>query len=298
MIKRIGAIFAACILMVMMSASVCFAGTLEIKDSSPKDGATGTAIENLGVKLYFSEPMYSEKYNKKNEKCFQILDDKGKEVPILVVFNNKKGYEDQVLVLEKTTSDYKVKADSEYKLIISDKLVSASGNTLSDKALAESEITFRTLNQKRAQAINMGMMLVMMLVMIGATMKQTKKAAEEQKKKEGYQKVNPYKEAKKTGKSVEEIVAKEQKERAKYEAKEAARRAKEEEERAEEEAKRAAEEAALLAASRKHVSGPRPISAAGSTYKSGRKAAAEKKAAEEAARRAKGTTNPKNKKKK
>lgn len=298
MIKRIGAMLAACMLIVMMSSSVCFAGTLEIEKSSPKNGETGTAIENLGVKLYFTEPMYSEKYNKQNEKCFTITDEKGKEVPILVVFNSKKGSENQVLVLEDTTSEYKVKADSEYTLTISDKLVSASGNTLSDKALSDSVITFRTLNQKRSQAVNMAMMVVMMLVMVGATIRSTKKAEEEKHKNEAPAPVNPYKEAKKTGKSVEEIVAKAEKEKAKYEEKEAKRRAAYEAELAEEEERRAAEEAALAVASRKHVSRPRPISEAGSEYKSGRKALAEQKAREEAERRAKGTTNPKNGKKK
>lgn len=297
MIKRIGAILAACMLTVMMSASVCFAGTLGIEKTSPKDGETGTAIENLGVKLYFTEPMYSDKYNKQNEKCFTITDSEGKEVPILVVFNNKEGYENQVLVLEDTTSDYEVAPDSEYTLTISDKLKSASGNTLSDEALAGSVITFRTLNQKRTSAINMVMMVVMMLVMVGATMKGAKKAEEEKHKDDAPAKVNPYKEAKKTGKSVEEIVAKAEKEKAKYEEKEAKRRAEYEAELAEEEERRAAEEAALLAASRKHVSGPRPISAAGSTYKSGRKALAEQKAKEEAERKARGTTNPKKGKK-
>ena len=299
MIKRIGALLTAFLLVILMAAPAAFAGELAIEKSTPKDGDKGTAIDNLGVKIYFTEPMYSEKYNAQNEKCFKITDDTGKEIPLVVVFNKKEGYENQVLVLEDTNNDkYKVKADTEYTLTISPELVSATGDSLSQETLANNTMTFRTLNQKRTQAVNMAMMFVMMAVMMGATMRSTKKGVEEeQKKRAELEKVNPYKEAKKTGKSVSEIVAQEQKKREKYEAELEAERAEWEAEKAAEEAERQAAIEAALAAGRKHVSRPRPISEAGSTYKTGRKALAEKKAAEEAARKAKGTTNPKKGKK-
>ena len=61
--------------------------------------------------------------------------------------------------------------------------------------------------------ISLGMMVVMFGGMIVVTSKAAKKNIEEERKKQD--KVNPYKEAKKTGKSVEEIVEKDQKRKAK-----------------------------------------------------------------------------------
>lgn len=294
--KRIGAIFSICLLVIMMSVVPCFAGNLEIELSNPKDGDTGMAKENLGVKLYFNEDMYSKKYNEANEKCFTITDENGKEVPIIVVFNSKKDCRNQVLVLEDTTSDYEVEQEMEYTLHIDENLVSADGDTLSDKALAESDISFTTVNQSKTNMINMVMMMLMMVVMVFFAIRGTKKEAEKSHKKE--EKVNPYKEAKRTGKSVEEIVAKDEKAKAKKAAKEAKVAEEEAKEREKEAARIAEEEARIAAAGRKRVSRPRPVSEAGSTYVTGRKALSEKKAAEEAARRAAGTTNPKHKNKK
>ena len=240
--------------------------------------------------------MYSEKYNKANEKCFSITDEKGKAIPIIVVFNSEKGYENQVLVLEDTTSKYEVQQEMTYTLHIDENLVSASGDTLSDKALAESDISFTTVNQSKTNTVNMLMMVAMIVVMIFFTMRGNKKEAEKNPKKE--EKVNPYKEAKRTGKSVEEIVAKDEKAKAKKAAKEAKIAEEEAKEREKEEARIAEEEARIAAAGRKRGSRPRPISEGGSTYVTGRKALAEQKAKEEAAKRAAGTTNPKHKSKK
>lgn len=288
--KKALVILTSCIIVMLMSVSVCFgAETLEITQSSPKNGATGTSIENLSVKLWFNEPMYSEKYNNANKKCFQLTDSKGKKLPTIVSFNKEDDYKNQVLVLLDTTSKYKVKDSTKYKLIISDKLRSANGNTLNQKTLKDyGEFSFTTLNQKRAMAVNMLLMVVIMVVMMWATMRSTKKSEEENKKKQN-QKVNPYKEAKRTGKSVEEIVAKDQKNKAKQAAKEAKEKEKAEASHVEEKE----DDPGIM-----RVSRPRPIAEAGGKHKSGKKAEAERKAKEEAAKKAKGTTNPKNKGKK
>ena len=118
-----------------------------------------------------------------------------------------------MLVLEDTTAKYEVQQEMTYTLHIDENLVSASGDTLSDKALAESDISFTTVNQSKTNMINMLMMVAMIVVMIFFTIRGSKKEAEKNPKKE--EKVNPYKEAKRTGKSVEEIVAKDEKAKAK-----------------------------------------------------------------------------------
>ena len=96
--------------------------------------------------------------------------------------------------------------------------------------------------------------------MIFYTTRATKKAMEKENQAKGKSEtVNPYKEAKRTGKSVEEIVAKDQQRKAK----EAAAREKQRAREAEIEATLEEEPVS----SNKRVSGPKPISAAGSTYK-------------------------------
>lgn len=220
--KRIATIFTLIALMVTMATSVCFAGNqLTLESSYPKDGSTGASIENLGVKLYFDGTMTEEKAGKANGKdIFQLYDDEGKKLPTRVIYASKE--EGVVLVLLDTNSKQavKVKSNAEYSLKISGDLVDDNGKQLGKNK----EITFKTLNQSTNSMISLGMMVVMFGGMMIITTRTAKKAAEEEAKKK-QEKVNPYKEAKKTGKSVESIVEKDQKKKAK-EAEKAARKAK------------------------------------------------------------------------
>lgn len=310
--KRIVAILLATMLAAVFCVVPAFAASsLEITKTTPANDTTGAAIDNLGVKIWFNEDMYSEKYDKAQRECFKLTDEKGEEVPIIVAINPAKDKRNEVLVLEDSTTDYEVLQETKYTLTISEDLVSAAGNTLSEASLAENgTVTFTTQNQKKAMTGNMVLMFAMMGGMIFFTMRDTRKQAEEETtRKKTEQKVNPYKEAKKTGKTVEDIVAKDEKDKAKRAEKEAAKEAKKEKQR-EADRRLAEKEAAKLMKDRrekvevedpfrKRVSRPRPISEAGSTYKTGRKALAEaaeaKRKAEEEARKARGTTNPKKK---
>jgi len=114
--------------------------------------------------------------------------------------------------------------------------------------------------------------------------KQMAKAQEESAKE---QKVNPYKVSKETGKSVQEVVEKDLKEKEKKARKENKKQGQE----TQSAGKTGKPEAEQKKINHYKVSAPKPISLAGSTYKTGRKAEAEKKA--EAAKKA-GTTRPKN----
>lgn len=206
--KRVGAILTLAALIITLSASFCFADSLTIDETYPKDGSTGASIENLGVKIYFSEELTEETVGKANSKAFQLYDDEGNKLPTRVLYSDKeKGV---VLVLLDNTGEDKVtvKGNTEYTLKVSGDLVDDKGNTLGK----DREITFKTLNQSTNVMISMGMMVLMFGGMIIVSSRSAKKAAEEYKKEE---KVNPYKEAKKTGKSVEEIVEKDQKKKAK-----------------------------------------------------------------------------------
>lgn len=275
--KRIGAILCLSLLLVLMTTSFSFATGLELTDTYPRDGGKGMQLVNTGVKLYFNEPMKSAKAIKADEDCFKFTDQDGKVQKIKVVYSNKEP--NQILVLINQTLEQK----TTYKLTISKDLMSQSGNTLGK----EQTISFTTRDTSMDTKVNMGMMAVMMIGMVWFTSRSAKSHVKKELLAEGKEDiVNPYKVAKETGKSVEEIVAKDQKEKEKHKKKREKMLAKHEEDRA---------EAQAPDNGNMRVKAPRKISEGGSTYVTGRKAKAE---AEARKRAAAGTTNPKHKAKK
>ncbi|MCB6994274.1 Ig-like domain-containing protein [bacterium 210820-DFI.6.37] len=278
--KRIGAILCLALMTVFMSASVCFAGQgdLVIKDQYPKDGATGTAVENASIKIWFNQDVKpkTQDIRKANKKAIKLVDEKGKSVPIYVAYSP----DEEGLMMVLSSENAQIKGDTKYTLTIDSSFQATSGDTLAKG----DKVAFKTLNQSQATTVNMVMMAVMMVGMIFFSSRSMKKQMEKEKNEKGKQEtVNPYKEAKRTGKSVEEIVEKDKKNKEKQAAAAAKRAAKREKERQEEEAA-ALEEAK---SSNKRVAGPRPISAAGGKYKAPKKT--QKKAQQN-----KGTTRPKN----
>lgn len=278
--KKIRAIFTLTVLILTVAAvsatgALAAEGKLTLNDSYPEDGSTGASIENLGVKLYFDGDMSEEKAGKANgADIFQLYDSEGKALPTRVLYNsNEQGV---VLVLLDTNAEDTptVASNSEYTLKISGELVDDNGNQLGQ----DQEITFRTLNQTTNTIISVVMMVGMFAIMMIATSRAAKKRVEEEKKQD---KVNPYKEAKKTGKSVEEIVEKDQKKKAR-EAEKAARKAAEEEEDSEN-----------FRVKRRHSA-----SEAGSKYVAERRAAAEEARAKAEALEAKRKAAARKKKKK
>lgn len=282
---RILLILTLVILTVTLSVGMAFAdgteetgevsGGLNLVDSYPKDGATGAAIENFDVKLYFDGKLTKEVLGSKNDKCFKITDADGTELPLLVLYDPKN--HDVMMILfdyntEKTDADGKplrVKGDTEYTLTISGDLMADNGDTLGQ----DQTITFKTINQTRNSAISMFMMLILYAGIIFFTMRNSKKKAEENKAN-GYDPVNPYKEAKRTGKSVEEIVEKENRKKEKAAIK-AARAAEEDEDDDD-------DYEPYVPEGHYRVKTLRTVASGGSTYITGRRAAAEERAAREA----------------
>lgn len=273
--KRIGAVVSLLLIMVMATASFCFAAPegLVLEKQYPDDGATGTAVENVSVKLWFNKNVRPETkaIRKANKKAIKLLDEKGKAVPIYVAYNpDEVG---QVMVL--SAGKAKIKGDTKYTLTIDPSFQATDGSTLAEG----DKITFTTLNQSRNTTINMLIMGVMMVGMIFFSVRSTRRQEEKEKASKGKtDTVNPYKEAKRTGKSVEEIVAKDQKKKEKLAAA-AAKKA--------EQQKEGTEERTQISPDNKRVAGPRPISAAGSEYKHPKKKPQQNNTN-------KGTTKPKN----
>lgn len=241
--------------------------SLEIENTYPVDGQKNTTVENLSVKLDFNQSVSDKSNRDINSKAFTIKEKNGKKVPIRVMYNPKDAK--QVMVIaDNHDGKNKIKEDTKYTLHVSKNLISDTGSTLGHDV----EIKFTTMNQKRNTMIYMAMMVVMFGGMFFFTSRSVKKEREAELDDKEI-KVNPYKEAKRTGKSVEEIVAKQEKEKAKRAEKAEKARAKREAEEA-----RLAEmygEEEELPPGHFKVNAPRPISVAGGKTVSGRKALAE-----------------------
>lgn len=289
--KRIGAIVCLAALIVTMTASVCFgAQSLELVKNYPRNEQTNTTKDNMCVKLWFNNDMDSEKLEKVNKDCFTITDPKGKKIPIKVFYNNPKDKK-QIMVLadtNKINTAEDIKDNTEYTLTISGKLQDKAGNTLGE----DQKISFTTLNQGQSTKVYMIMMVIMMGGMFFFTSRQMKKqtAKQQEEGKVREEPFNPYKEAKKTGKSVDEVIAIHEKEMAKKAAKEAKKisRQKDVDDDDYEEDDNG----------NYKVKGPKPVSAGGSSYITGRKAIAEAKKAEEERLEKRRAANAKKKKKK
>ena len=307
--KRASALVCALIVAVFMMAPAAFAaGTddaaadksaaaaktdLELVNSSPEDGATGVAVDNLSVKMRFNKDVTpsSDDIRKANAKQFKMVDSDGKKIPLKVYYSEKeKGLILVAADVYDGSSKNRIKGGADYTLTVGRNFQATDGSTTGQQIA----VKMTTLNQGRSTAIYMLLMVLMMAGMVFFTVRSTKNAEkkkkEERELKEG---VNPYKEAKKSGKSVAEVVAKENKKKAKKE--EAIRRQKEAE---------AAIEAEIIEKirreSNKRVSAPRAIASAGSTLKlkvvndAGHKVdPAKAKSDSEVHKSNKGTTNPK-----
>ena len=114
--KRAGRILSLVIVTIMLCTAVCFAdsaaaGSFNLVEAYPKDGATGTAMETVGVMMYF-DTLFSEVVHKnKNDKAFQLVDPEGKSLPLMVLYVPKEDVKEEgvkgiILVLLDNTGDH------------------------------------------------------------------------------------------------------------------------------------------------------------------------------------------------
>lgn len=270
------------IMFIAASANVLAEEEFVLVESYPKDGANNAAVENLGVKLTFNSDVNAEENQAANEKCFTLQGPDGSKLPTKLYYNPKDAK--QILVLYDTSEPITTRTSEHYTFTISKDFKNNEGQTLGKDEVIE----FDTINQSFNTKVYMVAMLLMIAGMAVFTTLQARKATdgngkEKDTKEEAF---NPYKEAKRTGKSVAEVVAIHEKEVAKAEARAAKNNASLYDDDEDEE---------LEESGNYKVKGPRPISAGGSTYITGRKALAEEKKAEEE-RLAKRRANAKKKK--
>lgn len=249
--KRLSLVTLLTTIMLMMATAFSFAeGELEIVSSYPENDQKNTSIENLGVKLIFNKPINTKEAKAANADKFTIVDENGKKVPIHVLFSEKN--DGLVLVLADTDKGFRAENNAEYTLTVAAGLEDNEGNTL-DK---DEVIKFKTYNQRVNNMVNMGMMTVMFGGIMVLTMRQNNKKDDEEDKKSDTKEAafNPYKEAKRTGKSVEEVMA----EQAKKEEKKAKRKARKK--KAEAEPEKKIDNCAEILNNVYHVKAPAPTS--------------------------------------
>lgn len=205
--KRIGAIVSLLVILIVLSTSMSFASGLTLISSFPEDGDSSLMPANIAVKLVFSENMTSEEAQAANESRFAITDSEGKAIKFDPLYNADKYPNEIWIQITETLTD-----DTEYTIKIAAELESSAGNSLDDPI----SISFAT---RDTAADSNGYMILMVLMVVGMVVFTAWDTKRQMKKKDGGKdedsKVNPYKEAKKTGKSVEEIIAKAEKEKEK-----------------------------------------------------------------------------------
>lgn len=207
--KRIGIILGLSVIIILAAATTCFAQGLSLVSTNPVDGDNSLQFTNVAVKMVFSENMTSDEAQAANEHRFKITDNKGENISYKTLYNAKKYPNEIWLQITETLT-----TDTKYKLIISGNVVSSTGDTLG----TSQTMKFGTRNTKQDNNVYMVLMLVMVAGMIGFTTWEAKRKLKQELEEKGEEsKVNPYKESKKTGKSVEQIVAKTEQEKAKAE---------------------------------------------------------------------------------
>lgn len=274
--KKISAIACLTMIMVMLMASLCFASeTFKITSTYPKDGATDTTKDNMCVKVYFNKAVGNATSKAANKNEFTITNSSGKSFPAKITYSTKNDRYALILlntIKVPTKGSNAIKDNTVYVCTISKNFQANDGEKLG----ADKVIKFKTMNQARNTSIYMVMMVLMFGGMFAFSAKQMKKQHVDDKtsgdKDEAF---NPYKEAKRTGKSVEEVMAKHEKEKEKRAAHKKAK------EKLEKEMDDMFDDEDCF-----RVHKARPISSAGCTYKTGRAAIAETKKAEEEVKKA------------
>jgi len=261
--KRAGAILLLTLMISMLFGLTAFgAEDFKVVSTTPKNGDEGMSMENMGVKVTFSQPVYNEENEKFNSALCSLTDESGETLDCRVIFNEKKPEEVLILAVTETTKRGQVtniKGDTKYTMTIQPGFLSADGQELPQQF----SVTFKTLNPKTTTTVSIGMMALMMGAMVFAMRKganQTEEDKTDKLRREANEKINPYKIAKETGRPVEEIIAEEQKRQEKIAAKLRRKEEKEAKEKAKIDKYRKEKKIDIASGDNLRVPGPRPIS--------------------------------------
>lgn len=207
--KRLGKILCLSLMIALMATTASFASGLTLVSSFPEEGNAALTPQNVAIKLVFSEKISDPVSVAANANRFTVVDEEGNAIAFEPLYNESKYPNEVWLQISESLTQ-----DTAYKVIISEGMQSSTGNSL------EEDITLN-FSTRNTEADNTGYMVLMAIMVVGMmvfTVFDTKRRLKkESSEKEEEQKVNPYKEAKRTGKSVEEVVARTEKEKSKAE---------------------------------------------------------------------------------
>jgi len=256
---------------------------LNLVRSYPEDNDSRLQVDNTGIKLFFDGNVIDESVWKNNRNLFKLSTAKGKEVNITAYSSAESGTDYILVVVQQGQT---LDPNSKYTFTIMKGMQSKEGQILAEDVV----LNFTTVDMQGNMRVNMGLMGLMAVGMIAMTVvsnkRQAKKDEENSNKKDA--KVNPYKVAKQKGKSVQEVVDKVEKDKARK-----AKRLKGNAPDDDDDDDDYDDDVYIY-----HKDALRKVADGGSTYKTGRKAEAEKRAKREAARKKHGNTNQKKNKKK
>ena len=204
--KRIGTILSLLVIILLLGSTFSFASGLTLVSTFPEEGGKGLHPTNVVIKLVFSENITSEEAQAANKDSFLITDSERNVIDHTPLYNPEK-YPNEVWL---QINDPLV-PNMEYKLVISETVRSSEGNTLDEPIVLD-------FSTRDTSSDNSGYMVLMILMVVGMIAFSVWEAKKKEKKEDATdKKINPYKEAKRTGKSVEEIVEKIEKEKARAE---------------------------------------------------------------------------------
>ncbi len=202
--KRIVGVLLSVLLIVAALGAPAYAADFELTNSNPTDGYEKVEAKNVMVKLFFNEDISSDASQKANADKITFKTSKGKDVDFQIVYDSKDSRKICLLAEEDLSQNAK------YVVTVSDDLVSDSGHALGK----ETKVSFSTRKSDGSLGY-MGLMLLMIVVMVFTTIKDTKKKADGSDEKAAAMNTNPYKLAKEKGISVQEAAKLIEKERAK-----------------------------------------------------------------------------------
>ncbi len=205
--RRKGLIAVLTAVMVLASSAFCFAGSgdLVLEKSYPEDGQKNTSIENVGVKMFFNGTFKDEATREANAKAIKIVDSKGKKIKTKTLYSDDE--DGMVLVVATSGNASPVSSSETYSLVIKAGFTDDNGNTLGE----ETKVNFKTYNQRVNNIVNTLMMVVMFGGIMVLSLKQNKDAEAKKEAEAPKEAFNPYREAKRTGKTLEEVMAEEAK---------------------------------------------------------------------------------------
>ncbi len=233
--KKIKTIICTLILTMIVSTMIVSAGgtsadEFSLKSSYPENGQHDFQPVNVAIKLTFNKNVISEEAQKANKGKIKLVDKKGKSISVMQICSKK--YPNEIWVYAKKD----LKSKKEYKVIISKDLVASDGDKLGKKET----IGFGIMDMEKSTSVYMIMMIVMVLFMVVFSSWETKRKIKKEAEEAGKTgKVNPYKVAKATGKSVEAIVSEDKQQKQKQGEKQSKQKQKHEQKKAQDKAAKA-----------------------------------------------------------